>query len=182
MDLKLLGMCGSLRAESWNRKLMREAVHRFGPAAFTEADMRLPLYDGDFEDAHGIPEEVQRLADAIAVADAVLLVTPEYNQSLSGVMKNALDWISRTEGAVWRDKPVASMSAAAGRAGGARAQFALRLCMVPFRPFLIPGPEVMVANPAEAFDAEGRMTSERYGKALDELVEQLRAAAVARQG
>lgn len=177
----LLVMSGALRAASTNRKLVLEAARLYG-GPFVEADLRLPLYDGDLETRDGLPEAVARLNDQIAAAEAVAISTPEYNKMLPGVLKNALDWISRTEGAVWRDKPVASMSAAAGRAGGARAQFALRLCMVPFRPFLIPGPEVMVANPGEAFDAEGRLTSDRYGKALDELMEQLRAAAVARQG
>jgi len=129
----LLGLCGSLRAASLNRKLMHEAARRFGPAEFTEGDLRLPLYDGDLEDAHGIPAPVQALVDAIAGADAVIVACPEYNQSLPGVLKNGLDWVSRTDGAPWRDKPVALMSAAAGRAGGARAQFALRLALVPFR-------------------------------------------------
>ncbi len=181
MSLSLLGLCGSLRSGSWNRKLMLEAAHRFGPAEFAAADLNVPLYDGDLESERGIPPEVQRLADQISAADAVLLVSPEYNQSPSGVMKNALDWISRVEGNPWRDKPVAMMSAAAGRAGGARSQYMLRLWMIPFRPWVIPGPEVMVAGPSKEFDDAGRLTSERYGNALDELMEQLRAAAEARR-
>ncbi|MEE4118803.1 MAG: NAD(P)H-dependent oxidoreductase [Paracoccaceae bacterium] len=181
MTLKLLGMCGSLRAGSWNRKLMHEAARRFGAAEFVAGDLRVPLYDGDAEDAEGIPPQVQRLAEQVAAADAVLLVTPEYNQSPAGVMKNALDWISRVEGNPWRDKPVAMMSAAAGRAGGARAQYMLRLWMIPFRPWVIPGPEVMVAGAAKEFDDEGRLISDRYATALDELMAQLRQAAEARR-
>ena len=99
---------------------------------FTQANLDLPLYDGDAETAGGIPADVQLLADHITAADAVIISTPEYNSALSGVLKNALDWISRVQGNPWRDKPVAIMSAAAGRAGGARALSSLRLCLAPF--------------------------------------------------
>lgn len=174
---KLAGLCGSLRENSVNRKLLREAVRLFGPARFTEADLRLPLYDGDLEAREGIPDSVQALSDLVASADAVIVVTPEYNQSLSGVLKNALDWISRTEGSPWRNRPVALLSAAAGRAGGARAQYALRLCMTPFRPHIVPGPEILVAGASKEFDADGRLTSDRYLSALTEHMQMLRAAA-----
>mgnify|MGYP006288289761 FL=1 len=181
MALTLLGMCGSLRAGSTNRKLMLEAARLFGPADFVDGDLDLPLYNGDLEDGAGIPEKVQELAAQVAAADAVLLVTPEYNQSLSGVTKNALDWISRVEGSPWSDKPVATMSAAAGRAGGARAQYALRLCMVPFRPWVIPGPEVLVAGASKEFDADGHLVSDSYRRSLQELMDGLRAAAETRR-
>ena len=170
----LLGICGSLRAGSLNRKLMLEAGRLFD-GAFRESDLRLPLYDGDLEDAEGIPGAVQVLAGQITAADAVLIVTPEYNQSFSGVLKNALDWVSRTDGAPWRDKPVALVSAAAGRAGGARAQSALRLAMTPFRPRLLTGPEVMIAGASKEFDTDGRLTNERYMKSLRELMSRLAA-------
>ena len=110
MTLSLLGLCGSLRAASYNRKTMLEAAAMFG-GTFTEANLRLPLYDGDLETEHGIPADVQTLADQIAAADAVLVVSPEYNQSFSGVLKNALDWVSRTEGSPWKGKPVALLHA-----------------------------------------------------------------------
>ena len=107
-----------------------------------------------------------------------MISTPEYNKSLSGVLKNALDWVSRVPGAAWRDKPVAIVSAADGRAGGERAQFALRLCMVAFRPRLLTGPEVMVANSRQAFDAEGRLSDARTVKGLTELMQALRVEAM----
>lgn len=173
--LTLLGLCGSLRAGSLNRKLMLEAARRFGPAEFADADLRLPLYDGDLEEAEGIPEKVQVLSDAIAAADAVLLVTPEYNQCFSGVLKNALDWISRTKIGPWRDKPVAIMSATGGRAGGERSQYSLRLCLNPFRPRVLPGPEVCVGNSSGQFDENGRLTDERALKLLTELMDELKA-------
>ncbi len=174
----LLGICGALRAASTNRKLMREAARLFGPDRFEEADLRLPLYDGDLETAEGIPAPVQALADQIAAADAVVISTPEYNKAPPGVLKNALDWVSRTKGGPWRDKPVAIMSAAAGRAGGERSQFALRLMLNPFRPALLPGPEVFVSASADAFDENGRLKNETTVKLLQELMDQLRAKAV----
>ncbi|WP_227285830.1 MULTISPECIES: NADPH-dependent FMN reductase [Paracoccaceae] len=173
---KLLGISGSLRAASFNRKLMHEAARVFDPAEFVVGDLRLPLYDGDLEEAEGIPAEVQKLADQIAAADAVVISAPEYNKGVSGVLKNALDWVSRTKGAPWRDKPVAIMSAAAGRAGGERVQFALRLCLVAFRPKLLQGPELMVGQAGEQFDGD-RLVNELNLKALNELMAELRVAA-----
>lgn len=173
----LLGLSGALRQGSTNTALVREAARIFAPSAFTLADLNLPLFDADIETSAGIPATVQRLADQIQSADAVVISTPEYNKALSGVLKNALDWVSRTKGGPWRDKPVAIMSAAAGRGGGDRAQFSLRLCMVAFRPLLLSGPEVMIADARTQFDAEGRLISPRYSAQLTELMEQLRTLA-----
>lgn len=170
----LLGISGSLRAGSYNTRLVHEAARLFDPADFTFADLRLPLYDGDLEEAHGIPQEVQRLADQIAAADAVVISTPEYDKSISGVLKNALDWVSRTKGAPWRDKPVAIVSATGGRAGGERTQFALRLCLTPFRPRLLTGPEVLVGQSVDQFDDAGRLTNDRYENNLSELMQALK--------
>ena len=173
----LLGVCGSLRAASVNRKLMLEAKRVFDPAEFTDANLRMPLYDGNLEDAHGIPTEVQILADQIAVADAVIVVGPEYNKALSGVLKNAFDWISRTQGNPWRDKPVAILSATAGRSGGERTQNSMRLCMMPFRARVLPGPEVLIGAAAKEFGEDGRLTNERGIALLEELMTDLRKAA-----
>lgn len=171
----LLGISGSLRAASTNRQLLREAARLFGDeATYVEADLRLPLYDGDLESAEGIPASVKTLADQIAAADAVLISGPEYNKGISGVLKNALDWVSRTEGAPWSDKPVAIMSAAAGRAGGERTQVMLRSCLYPFRPRLALGPEVMIAASSKAFDADGHLIDEFSVKALGELMQALK--------
>ncbi|MCR9109563.1 NAD(P)H-dependent oxidoreductase [Marivita sp. XM-24bin2] len=180
-DLKLVGLCGSLRKASTNRLLMLEAVRRFGEAEFIDADLRFPLYDGDLERDVGIPDEVQALSDHIATSDAVIVATPEYNKGISGVLKNALDWVSRTKGSPWADKPVALMSAAAGRAGGERTQNMARLCLTPFRPLLLTGPEVMVAATSQQWDENGRLINELNAQALDELMASLRRHAVARQ-
>lgn len=171
----LLGVAGALRADSTNRKLTREAARLFGPAQYTEADLRLPLFDGDDEIAAGVPPIVQLLADQIAAADAVIVSTPEYNKGPSGVLKNALDWVSRTQGKPWLNKPVAVMSAAAGRAGGERAQMVLRGFMVPFQPRILQGPEVHLADTGNQFDEAGRLKSPAYEKTLRALMEKLRA-------
>ena len=172
----ILGISGSLRAGSLNTRLVHEAIRVYGPAQTKLADLRLPLYDGDAEDAQGIPENVTRLHAEIAAADAIILSTPEYNKGPSGVLKNALDWVSRVKGpSPWRGKPLAIMSATAGRAGGERAQSILRLFMVPFRPRILQGPEMLLAGAEKEFDAEGRLTSEVYSRTLAELMEALRA-------
>lgn len=172
----LVGLCGSLRKESANRKLMRDAARLYG-GDFVEADIRFPLFDEDLENREGVPDAVVALAETIKAAEAAVIATPEYNQSMSGVLKNALDWLSRTKLSPWRDKPVAIVSAAAGRAGGARAQYALRLAMNPFRPKLLTGPEVLVADGRNQFDEAGRLTQERNLAALEELMASLRATA-----
>lgn len=173
---RLLMISGSLRADSLNTKLVREAG-RLWDGETEMGSIDFPVYNGDDKDASGIPEAVQKLADQIAGADAVAISTPEYNQSIPGGLKNALDWVSLTDGKPWLDKPVAIMSAAAGRAGGARSQYALRLALNPFQPRLLTGPEVMVAGAAKEFDENGRLTGELYIKFLTGLMEKLAAAA-----
>lgn len=170
----LVGLSGSLRRDATNTKLIKEAARLFDAESFVLADLNLPLYNGDDEEANGVPPAVQRLAELIAEADAVLISTPEYNKGPSGVLKNALDWISRTKVAPWNGKPVAVMSAAAGRAGGERAQMVLRGFMVPFRPRILQGPEIHLADSSNQFDDQGHLTSEFYVKDLTNLMVALR--------
>ena len=176
-DLTLVGLCGALRAGSTNRTLMRFAASRFGPARFTEGDLRLPLYDGDLEESEGIPAEVERLGALVRGADAVIVACPEYNGGITGVLKNANDWLSRLKEPVWRGKPVALVSAAAGRAGGARAQHMLRLNLNAFRPLVIPGPEVLVGASHQAFDEDGTPHDATTIKLVEELMGTLRSEA-----
>jgi chromate reductase len=178
--MKLLGISGSLRADSYNTRLVRAAAEVFNPSSFTMADLRLPLYDGDLEAAEGAPEAVVALHGQICHADAIVISCPEYNAGLSGVMKNALDWVSRLKPMPFKDKPVAIMSAAAGRTGGARSQMTLRHCLVAFRPHILQGPELMVPTAHEAFDG-GRLTNEIAVKALNDLMDELRQAAELRR-
>ncbi|WP_101068985.1 NADPH-dependent FMN reductase [Roseovarius salinarum] len=176
-DPKLVTISGSLRAGSYNRMLLREAVAAFGPAQVTEADIRFPLYDGDLEDAEGVPEAVERLAGQIREADALVISSPEYNKGISGVMKNALDWLSRVEGPVFKKTPTVVMSANAGRTGGETGQFMLRSCLIPLQPDVLDGPMLCVAHAGDEFDADGNLKNDRYRKVLEGRMRTLRKAA-----
>ena len=162
MTHTLLGICGSLRADSVNRKLLAEALRAYGPAEAQIADIRLPLYDGDLEAAEGIPPAVRSLAAQIAAADAVIIASPEYNKSLPGVLKNALDWVSRVkDGNPWAGKPVAIVSASAGRTGGEAGQYSFRQALTAFHPRFSSGPMLLVADGANQFDATGRLINDK---------------------
>lgn len=172
---KLLGISGSLRQAATNTMLLREAARLFGDCEYNQANIDLPLYNGDDEETSGVPAAVQLLSDQIGAADAVIISTPEYNKGPSGALKNALDWVSRAEGSPWADKPVAVMSAAAGRAGGERAQMVLRGFLIAFRPRVLAGPEVHLAASYEAFDDNGQLKGEVYVKDLTTLMTSLRS-------
>jgi chromate reductase len=154
--------------------LVREAARVFGADEFTFADLRLPLYDGDLEE-RGMPQEVTRLCDQVREADAIVISTPEYNKNPSGVLKNALDWISRVRPVPMVGKPVAVVSAAAGLAGGQRATAGLYLMLIPFKVRLVAEVEVAVGNASTRFDDEGRLTDERLMGALEKQIAALRA-------
>ncbi|MQQ10350.1 NADPH-dependent FMN reductase [Epibacterium sp. SM1979] len=170
----LLLISGALRKASTNRLLLAEAARLFGPAEVVEGDLQMPLYDGDLEESAGIPDVVKTLAAQIAAADAIVISTPEYNKAPSGVLKNALDWVSRVEGAPWADKPVAVLSAAAGRAGGEVAQSILRGYLQPFGPRVLAGPAIHLAASYQEFDDAGQLKSERYSETLGQLMDKLR--------
>lgn len=171
----LLGISGSLRKASLNTKLIHEAARRFDPETFVQADLNMPLYDGDLEAAEGMPAAARLLADQISAADAIVISTPEYNKAIPGVLKNALDWVSRIKPGPMHDKPVATLSATAGRAGGEVAQVSLRHCLVSFGPRVLNGPGVMIGGGAAGFDDDGRLTDDRSIQTLDALMDTLRA-------
>ena len=116
----------------------------------------------------------------IMAHQGVFIASPEYSASVTPLLKNALDWVSRTSGRPLRDKPVAIISAADGRGGGDRSQYALRLMLVAFRPHVLQGPELLVPDGRAGFDGEGRLILEPQRKGLEELMAGLRAAAVRR--
>ena len=175
--LRLVGISGALRKASTNTMLVAEAARAFGPCEFTRADILLQLYDGDIEDTVGIPDDAMALGQLILDADAVVISTPEYNKNISGVLKNALDWLSRTKLAPFADKPVAILSASNGRSGGERAQYSLRHCLTPFGARVLPQPEVFIANCRNAFDADGRLIDTASFEFLEVLMKKLRAEA-----
>lgn len=172
---KILGLSGSLRAGSYNTMLMNEAIRAFGPDHYQLADLRLPLYDGDLE-SQGIPAEVTSLCEQIAWADALVLSSPEYNKGPSGVMKNALDWISRVRPMPTENKPTVVLSAANGISGGQRAKSHMYLYLIPFKVRLITDPEVNIGAASSKFDADGRMTDEAGQKFLGQLMGALKDA------
>ena len=146
--------------------LLDQAIAAFGPVKRLDANLHLPLYDGDLEEAEGIPTEVQTLADQIAAADAIIISSPEYNKGISGVLKNALDWISRVEGSVLTGKPVMVLAAAAGRTGGETARYMTLNCLIPLQARLIPGAVVQIAGAGSAFDEDRKLLSPHNQEAL----------------
>jgi chromate reductase len=172
----LLTISGSLRKGSFNRMLLVEAAMAFGPATVHEADLNLPLYDGDLEAAKGIPANVQTLAHQISSADAIVVSSPEYNKGISGVLKNALDWISRVEGIAFKDKPTIVIAAAAGRTGGEAAYIMTQSCLTQLQAHLLPGPAVLLAGAMNEFDAGGRLTNAQYMQTLTTRMQALRGS------
>jgi chromate reductase len=159
--VRILGIAGSLRRQSYNRAALRAAVQLAPQDAAVEVFELdgIPGFDQDEE--KNPPAKVAELKQRVRSADAILLVTPEYNYSVPGVLKNAIDWASRPYGdSAWNGKPVAIMGASIGTFGTARAQYHLRQTFVFLNMFPINQPEVMIGNAAERFDAQGNLTDE----------------------
>ncbi|UXI66862.1 NADPH-dependent FMN reductase [Tahibacter amnicola] len=159
-QIRVVGICGSLRKGSYNRALL-EVARQVVPEGMTLEVVPiddLPLYNGDVE-AAGLPEAVQRFKQQVQAADAVLFATPEYNYSIPGVLKNAIDWGSRpTSDNSFRDKPMALMGASMGLLGTARSQYHLRQVAVFLDMHVLNKPEVFVGQAQNKFDAEGNLT------------------------
>ena len=176
MAYKLLGISGALRKASTNTALVRAAAELAGDDVdFTLADIDLPLYDGDVEDA-GYPDKVLAFVEDIRAADAIVISTPEYNKNLSGALKNALDWQSRFDPGPLAGKPVAILSATAGAAGGQLAQFSLRHCLTPFGCRVLAQPQVHIGdNYKEDVFKDGVLVRERAREHVRDLMAALRA-------
>lgn len=173
--VNIVGVAGSLRRGSFNRALLRAATE-FAPSRAsvrTGSIEDFPLYNGDVE-AIGIPEAVTRLKEQIIAADALLLVSPEYNHGIPGVMKNAIDWLSRPPAdikKVFRNRPVAVMGATPGPGGTRLAQAAWlpTLRTLGTRPWF--GGQLYVPNAGEAFGDDGRLISETVQQRLTKFME-----------
>ena len=170
----ILGFAGSLRKDSYNKALLRIASELMPKnAEFTVFDLEgIPPFNQDLETRP--PEKVVDFKNNIRRADAILIATPEYNYSIPGVLKNAIDWASRppTDN-VFYDKPVAIMGASTSMLGTARAQYHLRQCFVFLNMHALNKPEVMVSYAREKFDANGRLTDEKTRISIAELLESL---------
>jgi chromate reductase len=172
--IRILGIAGSLRRESYNRAALRAAaqlVPRDASLDIVELD-GIPGFNQD--DEKNPPAKILELKNRIRKADAILIVTPEYNYSVPGVLKNAIDWVSRPYGDnAWTGKPVAIMGASIGTIGTARAQYHLRQMFVFLSMFPINQPEVMIGNAAERFDGEGNLTDETTKDHIRRLLQSL---------
>jgi chromate reductase len=159
--VRILGISGSLRAGSYNTAALRAALELKpeGVEMRTAGIGELPLYNEDLR-AEGYPPAVQALRDQVAWAEAILFVTPEYNFSVPGVLKNAIDWASRPPEPPFAGKTAAVMGASPGLLGAARAQYHLRQMGVFLDLHFINKPEVMIMNAAAKFDAAGTLTDE----------------------
>jgi NAD(P)H-dependent FMN reductase len=163
--MRIIGIAGSLRSGSFNAALLRAAVEECPPEATIEVESirGIPLYDGDVEAAEGIPPRVAELKERIAAADALLLVTPEYNNSIPGVFKNAVDWLSRPASDIKRvfgDRPVGLIGASPGAFGTIQSQAAWLpvLRALGMRPWF--GQLLYVGGASKVFDPTGKLVDE----------------------
>ena len=162
--MNVISICGSLRKGSYNRMVMN-LLPGWAPAnlKISEAPQfsEFPLYNADVQNSSGFPAPVQTLADAIRAADGVIFVSPEYNYSIPGGLKNAIDWVSRLPNQPFANKPVTIISAAAGILGGGRMQYDLRRCMIFLDALTMNKPEVFIGGAMQKFD-------EKTGQLKDE--------------
>jgi chromate reductase, NAD(P)H dehydrogenase (quinone) len=174
--LHVAALVGSLRKASYNRMALNAAIE-LAPAGMSIEPVGigdLPHYDDDVRLA-GYPPEVERLRTALTRADAILFVTPEYNYSIPGVLKNAIDWASRPPSQPFDGKPVAIMGASGGLLGTARAQYQLRQMLVFLNAFPVNKPEVMIGQAASKFDEDGRLADETTRDLIRQLLGSLAA-------
>jgi chromate reductase len=177
LKLNYLGISGSLRQGSYNTAALRLAQSLASHVTGSDVTIdhfdlaEIPLYNEDVRQ-QGLPASVEALRDAIRAADALLIATPEYNYSVPGVLKNAIDWASRPPDQPFKDKPIAIMGASPGRTGTARAQMHLRQCFLFLDAKLLSRPEVMIAHARDKFDADGKLL---HGETAKDIVGLLNA-------
>ena len=172
--MRLFAFAAALRRESLNRKLLRlavQAAERAG-ASVDHADFRefdMPLYDGDVETTTGVPAGAQKLRERFLAADAFMIASPEYNFSIPGTLKNAIDWVSRVNPIAWRGKAGLLLSASPSLAGGNRGLWAIRVPLevtgAPLYPDMF-----SLASAHEAFDETGGLKDAKMAARLDKLV------------
>lgn len=170
-DIRILGIVGSLRKDSYNRFALQAAQELVSDGAVLDLIElhQIPVFDQDSELAP--PASVIEFKRRILAADAILFATPEYNYSLPGGLKNAIDWASRPYGeSVWLGKPAAVMGASTGNLGTARAQYHLRQILVAQDMPMVSQPEVMIGNAAQRFDRDGKLTDQATRQLIGKLM------------
>lgn len=183
-DVKVLGFAGSLRRDSYNKAALRAAGELLPPGMTLEiCDLApIPLFNEDVE-REGYPAAVQDFKERIAAADALLISTPEYNYSIPGVLKNALDWASRPPGqSPLAGKPLAIMGVSTGYFGTIRAQYHLRQFCVILNMHPVNSPEVFIPGAAAKFDQEGRLTDGMFLEGISKLLQALQEWTVKLRG
>ena len=170
---KILAISGSLRKHSKNTILLREAIEVFGSCSHKMGNLNLPLYNGDLEDEIGLPREVTNLVHQIKESDALIIATPEYNKMIPGVLKNALDWISRHKPQPLTGKPVALISTA-GRSGGEVSQITMKQALGSFNTRVLQCSAFIVPFSDQAFDSNGKLIDLKQKESLTSLMVRLR--------
>lgn len=164
-DIRILGICGSLREKSYNLYALRTA-RELMPAGMSleiTSIADIPLFNQDVCD-QGFPPSVAKFRSEIAAADGLLFASPEYNYSVTGVLKNAIDWASRPPDQPFQNKPVTMISATVGLKGGVSGQYDLRKILAQLGSFAMVRPEVFIGMEASKFDAGGKLTDETTRK------------------
>jgi len=173
MAPRILAFAGSTRTDSWNKKLIRIAAAAAGATLIDLRDFPLPLFDGDLEAKEGLPPHAKRFKTLLLEHDGLLIASPEYNSSVSGVLKNAIDWASRSEPgeaplAPFAGKVAALMSASPGALGGLRGLVHLRSILGNIKVLVLPD-QVAVSKAAEAFTPEGALKDPRQQASVEKL-------------
>lgn len=164
----ILAISGSLRAGSYNTRLLT-AVAAAAPEAlrFDIITPRgVPLYDGDEEEAHGVPKVVEDLKARVRAADGLVIATPEYNFSIPGVLKNMIDWLSRGQNQPFNGKHIGIMGASTGPMGTARSQYHLRMSLQGLYGVVMPRPEIFMSRAGDKFAADGSLNDEATEKVI----------------
>lgn len=174
--MKIVAICGSLRQESYNLKLLQNFAAMLPKTTQYSIEFfhDFPLFNEDVE-AKGIPKPVDELAQKIALADAIVFGCPEYNYSIPGVLKNGIDWLSRHPKKPFAKKTVAIMGASPGRLGSARAQYHLRQVGVFLDLRILNRPEIMLSEAHRKFDEQGNLNDAGAKDLLLQLIQVLHA-------
>ena len=173
-NIKVVGICGSLRAGSFNRKLLmcaKKEVESLGET-YTELDLKmfsLPIYDGDMEGKE-LPVGVKKLKAEVESAQAIIIVSPEYNYSIPGGLKNAIDWLSRCGKNSLNGKLAVIMGASTGPFGTVRGQAHLRQTLSCLNVMLLPQPQVLIPFADKAFNEDGTLKDEKTSQMLQKLI------------
>lgn len=173
-DIKVLGMCGSLRKASYNKMALSVAAKMaltYEGVKYTEANLKelaLPIYDGDIE-AQGFPPGVVELKRLVADSDIILMASPEYNHSITPALKNAIDWLSRDVNVL--DKKWAVLfGVSIGVYGTVRGQMHLRQILAALNVYVLPQPQVLIKNSEQAFLPDGSLSDKMVEKGLNKLI------------